>query len=56
MVTIAQRLAIFTLMMTVFAVGFSALVASADRGQKRIQVGVETSCRMPGAAGCFAVL
>jgi len=55
MPVIARRFTILTLMMTIFAIGFAALVAHPARSQ-RVHVGTNAPCYHPASQNCTVSL
>ncbi len=54
MPVIARRFAIFTLIVAIFAIGFSAIVAHPSRKEAVLRMGLQTPCA--GAPGCVATI
>ena len=52
----ARRFTIFTLIMTIFALSFTALVAQRDGKQTRLQSTWTLSCQEPGQQECRVTL
>lgn len=53
---IARRMTILTLMMTIFAFGFSALVSAPSQRQVRVHAGTVAPCYHPATEGCVTAL
>jgi hypothetical protein len=53
---IARRFTIFTLIMTIFALSFTALIAQRDAKQTRLQSTWTLPCQEPGQQDCRATL
>jgi hypothetical protein len=56
MASLARRLTIVTLIMTIFALSFAALASGHSRRELRVHLGTEAPCYHPATAGCVAVL
>ncbi|MFB9951283.1 hypothetical protein ACFFP0_20745 [Rhizobium puerariae] len=56
MFVLARRLTIVTLIMTIFALAFAALVAQPGRRDPGMRVGSATSCHHPAIPHCVATL
>lgn len=52
---VARRLTIVTLMMTIFALGFAALVSEPARRDLRVHLGTEAQCYYPATTNCVAL-
>jgi hypothetical protein len=53
---LARRLAIVTLIMTIFAFAFAALVAAPARNDLRVHLGTAVPCYHPATSNCVAAL
>lgn len=53
---LARRLTIVTLIMTIFALAFAALVAEPGRKELRVHLGTAAPCYHPATPGCVAAL
>lgn len=56
MSVVLRRLTIVTLIMTIFAFCFSALVAQPGRGELRVHLGTAAPCYHPATSGCVVAL
>lgn len=56
MTILARRLTIVTLIMTIFAFVFSALVATPARNDLRVHLGTTVPCYHPATPNCVAAL
>jgi len=56
MAILARRLTIITLIMTVFALAFVALVEQPGRRELRVHLGTNAPCYHPATPGCVASL
>ena len=54
--TTARRFTIITLILTIFALAFSALVAHPGRKDLRVHLGTAAPCYHPATPGCVAAL
>lgn len=56
MFVLARRLTIVTLIMTIFALSFAALVAEPGRGHLRVHFGTAAQCYHAATPNCVAAL
>ncbi|CDN47124.1 MULTISPECIES: hypothetical protein [Neorhizobium] len=56
MTVLARRLTIVTLIMTIFAFAFAALVAAPARNDLRVHLGTTVPCYHPATPNCVAAL
>ncbi|MBW6421328.1 hypothetical protein KX729_07730 [Rhizobium sp. XQZ8] len=56
MLIVLRRLTIVTLIMTIFAFCFSALVAQPGRNELRVHLGTAAPCYHPATTGCVMAL
>jgi len=56
MSVVLRRLTIVTLIMTIFAFCFSALVAQPGRNELRVHLGTAAPCYHPATPGCVMAL
>lgn len=56
MAVLARRLTIITLIMTIFALAFVALIEQPARRELRVHLGTNAPCYHPATRGCVASL